>query len=228
MPLNKSASVSENISELHTGKTYSHTAEKFGKDKANKQAVAIALNVAREARRQKRAMGGFTNPMAAFDEKGAARGLMHTGAINSSVAGRTDHLPMSVKAGSYVLPADHVSSLGQGNTAAGHAVINSMFGAGGPYGAGSMKIAHGSGAPHGKMKLASGGSSDEGGARGESTGSPVEIVAAGGEHVLEPSQVAAVGGGDITHGHKILDAWVKSNREKHIKTLKKLPAPAKK
>ncbi len=42
--------VSENISELRSGKTYAHTKEKFGKDRANKQAVAIALSQARKSR----------------------------------------------------------------------------------------------------------------------------------------------------------------------------------
>lgn len=44
------ATVSDNIRELHTGKTYAHTAAKFGKDRANQQAVAIALNEARKSR----------------------------------------------------------------------------------------------------------------------------------------------------------------------------------
>lgn len=53
MPLKKGkASVSENISELHTGETYAKTKKKLGKkaaDKkaADKQAVAIALSAAR-------------------------------------------------------------------------------------------------------------------------------------------------------------------------------------
>jgi hypothetical protein len=51
MPLEsgKSAStISRNISELHTGKTFKRTKKKFGKKKAAKQAVAIALSKARE------------------------------------------------------------------------------------------------------------------------------------------------------------------------------------
>ena len=50
------------------------------------------------------------------------------GPISSPVAGRTDHIPMTVPNGSYVLPADHVNHLGQGNTAAGHARLNHAFG----------------------------------------------------------------------------------------------------
>jgi len=55
MPLESGKSkktISKNISELHTGKTYAKTAKKFGKSKANKQAVAIALSVARKAKKK--------------------------------------------------------------------------------------------------------------------------------------------------------------------------------
>jgi hypothetical protein len=50
MPLKPGGSketVSQNISEFHTGKTYAHTKGKFGKAKADKQAVAVALSEAR-------------------------------------------------------------------------------------------------------------------------------------------------------------------------------------
>ena len=52
MPLHKGKSkkvVSENISEFHQGGTYAHTAEKFGKERADKQAVAVALNEQRKS-----------------------------------------------------------------------------------------------------------------------------------------------------------------------------------
>lgn len=43
--------ISANIKELHTGKTYAKTAAKFGKSKANKQAVAIAYSKAGKSKR---------------------------------------------------------------------------------------------------------------------------------------------------------------------------------
>ena len=52
---------------------------------------------------------------------------MHTGPIHSAVAGRTDHLPTHVPSGSYVIPADIVSSMGEGNTMAGFKNIRRMF-----------------------------------------------------------------------------------------------------
>lgn len=51
MPLLKGKSkavIARNIAELHSGKTYAKTAAKFGANKANKQAVAIALSTANQ------------------------------------------------------------------------------------------------------------------------------------------------------------------------------------
>lgn len=45
--------ISGNISEFHGGETYAHTKAKFGKDKADKQAVAAAYSKAREGNGKK-------------------------------------------------------------------------------------------------------------------------------------------------------------------------------
>lgn len=108
--------------------------------KPHAQAVAIALDVAR----RKRAEGGQTVTK------------FHSGPIHSSVAGRTDHLPITVESGSYVLPADCVSHLGENNTLAGFKVLRRMFG-GEPYGAGEHPYGQ-SGGPYGAhMPRATGG-----------------------------------------------------------------------
>ena len=91
----------------------------------------------------------------------------HTGAIHSSVAGRTDHLPIHVPSGSYVIPADIISGMGEGNTIAGFKHMRRIFGdmprgagpeayghTGGPYGKAGQPYDH-SGGPYG---MASGGS----------------------------------------------------------------------
>ena len=55
MPLKRGSSrktISSNIQELHTGKTYAKTRAKLGKAKADKQAVAIALSQARKGKRK--------------------------------------------------------------------------------------------------------------------------------------------------------------------------------
>jgi hypothetical protein len=58
--------------------------------------------------------------------KGGDTGKVHVGPIPSSVAGRTDHLPMHVPSGSYVIPADIVSALGEGNTMSGFEIVDDM------------------------------------------------------------------------------------------------------
>lgn len=48
MPM-KSKKPSKNIREFHKGKSYQHTKNKFGKKRADKQAVAAGMEAARKA-----------------------------------------------------------------------------------------------------------------------------------------------------------------------------------
>lgn len=299
-----------------------------------KQAAAAALRTAR-------ATGGSVK--------------VHSGPIHSAVAGRTDHLPMNVASGSYVIPADIISAMGEGNSMAGFKIAKDIFSAhdmtsgtpygekGLPYGATSPRKAGGGAADSGQAAvrasapapmarpaapapqaspsgrytgfrdMINGGgagasgptfqggmfsntlnslgvkpSGSEGGkgkflpvmggliagpvgamagmainkgytglgdmvdrggpgaAGGEFSGGPmsnisntvlpysraaggktdgVPIVAAGGEYVIPPEDVVHIGGGNLDHGHKILDAFVKKMRQKTIKTLQGLPGP---
>lgn len=147
------------------------------------------------------------------------------GLINSKVPGRTDRLPLKVKSGSYVIPASVVSGLGEGNTSAGVDKINKLFKMG-PYGAATGKIA----TPHvnyGKpirdikalrpMRAAGGDVGDR---------EPVKIVAAGGEVVIPPHIVQNLGGGDMNHGHDILDHLVKHVRKQTINDMKNEKPPS--
>ena len=137
---------------------------------------------------------------------------VHTGPIHSPVAGRTDHLPMHVPSGSYVIPADIVSAMGEGNTMAGFKHLRRMF-SGNPYKQGSIPYGQNEG-PYGEpVERAHGGKT------------PVAIVAAGGEHVLTPEEVMFAGGGDMEMGHRVLDEFVKRMRANTVKTLQKLPGP---
>lgn len=86
------------------------------------QSIAAALNVARKHRDA----GGATVTTTTTPK-------FHVGPIHAAVAGRTDHLPITVESGSYVLPADIVSAGGAGNTLAGFKVLRRTFG-GTPYG----------------------------------------------------------------------------------------------
>jgi hypothetical protein len=184
MPLKKGSSqktVSSNIGEL------------VSSGRPQKQAVAIALDTARHAR----AAGG---PLRMPKPPRGPSGV-HLGAIHSPVAGRTDHLPMHVPSGSYVIPADIISAMGEGNTMAGFKILNSIVD---EYG--GLPKAYADGGYAGEL---------------------VPIVAAGGEYVIPPETVSAMGDGDMDHGHKELDEFVKKMRAKTIKTLKGLPGPKK-
>lgn len=154
-------------------------------------------------------------------------------------AGRTDTLPIHVPSGSYVVPADVVSGLpsAQGNSLAGHNALDKLFKSvplvpgDAPYGAASAKLPAGRTIPglvrehqlmtHSLEGLGVGGRASEG------HGEPVPILAAGGEYVIPPEVVQRIGLGDMKRGHSILDKWVMEVRKKHIKTLTKLPKPAK-
>ena len=52
----------------------------------------------------------------------------------------------------------------------------------------------------------------------------VPIIAAGGEYVVSPEAVQAIGNGDLERGHNTLDELVKSVRKNNIKTAR-LEAP---
>lgn len=159
-----------------------------------------------------------------FGDGQSATTKVHVGPIHSPVAGRTDHLPMHVPSGSYVIPADIISSMGEGNTMAGFKVANTIFsripgmtGAPGVQAIPNKEDAPGIDAQLGLKGKAKGGSIEE----------AVPIVAAGGEYVISPDDVRRIGEGDLDRGHQELDLFVKAMRAKAIKTLQKLPGPKK-
>jgi hypothetical protein len=88
--------------------------------------------------------------------------------------------------------------MGEGNTMAGFKVVRQMF----------------KGLP-GVQAFSAGGW----------TGELVPIVAAGGEYVITPQEVEAIGQGDLDRGHKALDSFIKKMRAKTVQTLKNLPGP---
>jgi hypothetical protein len=143
------------------------------------------------------ASGGNISPP--WYERQANRNLQH-GFIHSGIPGRTDKHNMNVPAGSFVVPADVVSHLGQNNSMAGAKRLHNMVSSG-SFGGRRPKFAAG------------------GGVGG------VPIVAAGGEYIIHPDHVKDIGDGDVSRGHDRLDKWVLKTRAEHIKTLKNLPGP---
>lgn len=125
------------------------------------------------------------------------------GLISSPVAGRTDRLPVNAKPDSYILPADVVSGLGQGNTLAGERIWNAILQ---PYAEEAAKYP-GNG-PSGNQHS-------------------VPIIVAGGEIAVDPAFVWAIGHGDTKEGHKTLDRMVVDIRKQVVKQIKSLPGPVK-
>lgn len=122
------------------------------------------------------------------------------GLFHSDVAGRTDKLHVKVPHDSYIVPADVVSGLGQGNTMAGAKVLDNIVGT-----KGLPKNMPG--------HFAKGGM--------------VDIITAGGEYHIMPEAVKKLGRGNVSHGHQTLDAFVKHVRNKTAKEMQKLPGPKK-
>jgi hypothetical protein len=93
---------------LKSGKSNigSNISELEGTGRPYRQALAIALKTAGVA---PRARGG------------------HVGALKGATGGRADALPVDVPDGAYVIPADVVSALGDGNTQAGFEHLERMF-----------------------------------------------------------------------------------------------------
>lgn len=127
--------------------------------------------------------------------KRAKGGRVHLGPIVGHTDGRADKVPMQVPDGAYVLRADFVSGLGEGNTDAGMSKLSRMFPKSKPS---RMR----------KLK-----------------GSAVPVLVSHGEFVVSPESIVERWG-DVDFGHRALDHWQNSEREKLIKTLKGLPPPA--
>lgn len=159
---------------------------------------------------------GFASGGSPWEERASGRALSHEGMIKSPVPGRTDALPITVGGGAYILPADHLAAIGQGNSIAGGQIANQMLGLSKK---GGLRMPRAIIHKQGRMKqpkIATGGAAPD-----------VDIVAAGGEFVVPPEVVRRIGGGDMKKGHAVLDAWVLNTRKKHIHTLKHLKAPKK-
>ena len=158
-------------------------------------------------------LGGETKPFQHFTGGGF---------VNSSVPGRTDRIPTTVESNSYVIPADIISALGQGNSLAGAHVMDMILKTG-PYRTSlPQPKGHGIRLPHPTAAYRKGDALAKG---GKAVKTPVVI--AGAEYIVSPSDIMRIGGGSITKGHELLDAFVKKMRKHNIEILKKLKPPVK-
>ena len=203
--------------------------------------------------------GGMTTPKLGISEMNTAFKQAHFGGINtraaesavmgrapgvhlinSHVPGRVDRIPMRARTGSYVMPADVVSGLGQGNTHAGarmwgQAISHSI----GPMGiqnaikARTMKTpslrmpSPGLNPKTGIGRGAFVGFADGGETTYSDKGDYTPIITAGGELIIDPEIVEALGQGDAEAGKNMLAESVNRVRKQTVQHLKELPGPVK-
>lgn len=153
-----------------------------GMKKAGMKMPSFGLHVPRFGKFQHLARGGF---------------------INTTVPGRTDEHNITVPPGSYVLTADVVSAIGEGNSVAGAKKLSAMFGPGSRYGS-RLQI----------PAFAGGGAVES-----------VPVQVAGGEYIIPPSIVRRIGEGDLDKGHDVLDKFQLKIRSNNIQRLKSLKPP---
>lgn len=167
------------------------------------------------------------------------RAPAESGFLSTAGPGRGDNIEINPPVNSYVLPADVVAGLGQGNSLAGAKALEAAL-AVGPHGIPMPRASgrhtmpsppppyhapdpgfpyHGNGGDYG---TGFGNLYARGGEPKRS-----QVLVAGGEFVVSPAQVAALGGGDVDRGHRVLDSFVKHVRTRTISQMKKLKGPVK-
>jgi hypothetical protein len=146
--------------------------------------------------------------------------LGSSGFLGGSTLGRADAIRTTAPGGAYVIPADVVAGLGEGNSLAGARILQEMM-ATGPYGTplprggGARSLPH----PVAPQEQARGGTTRR------AVGAPVPVLLSHGEFVVAPDDVRRIGRGDLAYGHRLLDRFVQDQRARQIAKLKRLPGP---
>lgn len=153
-----------------------------------------------------------------------------SGFLNGSTLGRADHLMATAPSGSYIVPADVVAGLGEGNSLAGAKVMDEMLNSG-PWGTRLPRLAHreppearapgGIRLPRQPVYEQHGGPVRGHGQEEER----VPVALSHGEYQIDPEDVRRIGGGNIKLGHARLDHWVVRMRGEQIDKLKGLKPP---
>lgn len=173
---------------------------------------------------QHRALGGPSfseaNPWWERQEAYAAS-RPATGFLSGATPGRADSLKTTAPSGAYVMPADVIAGLGEGNSLSGAHVMDMILRSG-PHGTPMPRGAKGMGPPRPPRPVSY---QAKGGGVQAGNEPAVPVALSHGEYVVSPEQVAALGGGNVKRGHRILDELVMELRARHIKKLKELKAP---
>jgi hypothetical protein len=175
------------------------------------------------------ALGGFSSadmPSWTREEARQDISMPRGGFVNSGVGGRTDRLPIAVAADSFIMPADVVSGVGQGNSLAGARYLSQALKVG-PWGISLPAHTRGAGPPHppgvpGAVTHELFGYDD--GGRPHKTAS---VLLAGGEMAIPPDRVKEIGDGDMAEGHRRMREMVSRIRKFSIERQKALPPPKK-
>lgn len=180
----------------------------------------------------KRDMGGMM--------PGAALGA--GGFLHGTTPGRADKVQTSAPGGSYIVPADVIAGLGQGNSLAGARVMDAILGSG-PHGISLPRGGGGRGAPRppAPVRAAANGGPIQlfperraaGGVKGKQE---TPVLLSHGEYSIAPHHCERIGTlkGVEEHpdvrrrrGHSLLDRWVVDQRKKQVREIKNLPPPVK-
>lgn len=145
----------------------------------------------------------FADPSHSMYYRADGGSVGESGFLKGGTPGRADKVISKAPSGSYIIPADVVAGLGDGNSLSGAKVMDEML----------RRLE--TDAPAG---LARGGSMQKG-------AKPVPVALSHGEYRIAPHHVQMIGHGDMKRGHAILDRWVQMERKRQIDTLKKLKPP---
>jgi hypothetical protein len=185
-------------------------------------------------------MGGMGGNWPAEQETNNELSMPHGGFLNSSIAGRTDRLPVAVGTDAFVVPAQEVAGLGQGNSLAGARMMQEALRIG-PHGVPRPQEIHGRGPPSHEPPAIPGQERSElsGFAKGGHTDDRgiAHCLVAGGELIIPRHDwtdgvndyrgVESVGEGDIKEGHRLLREMVHHIRNHTIEFLESAPEPKK-
>ena len=157
----------------------------------------------------------------------AAQNDRPSGFLAGTTGGRTDAVHTAAPAGSYVLPADVIAGLGEGNSLAGAKVWDTILRSG-PWGTPQLQGRSGHSIPQPPRPAAA--QAKGGDVQGGSEGAPTPVALSHGEVVVFPEDVKMFarhfgGTDDLKYGHRILDEFVMMERKRQIAKLKSLPPP---
>ena len=183
----------------------------------------------------KRDLGGMMGLSTADPWWTRAEARGDSGLLHGTTSGQADAIKTQAPPGSFVVPAEVVAGLGEGNTLAGARVMQAILNSG-PHGIPLPRGTRGRGPPRPpsvpadlRGGLKEGGevplfeAKARGGGKTESGKTPVDL--SDGEFVISPEHVKAWGGGDTERGIRIWNKWTWAKHKEHIKDLKDYRGP---